>query len=534
MIQGERNFGSAFSSHCEAGRPKVGTCSARRPRRTGSFPEFMITLIIIASVGLLLSGCDTSLLVSSSIPSYTYSAPRTIGDENAKPGSTAWRITNPAKQNEIEGFASLTSVDRGDDISLFVSSSDPTYTIEVFRMGWYDGMGARSMMSPVTRSGIKQSIPFPDLETGLIECQWDDPYILHIPRSPDSTEWASGIYLVLLTAEPSGKQSYIIFVVRDDVRRSDLLFQSSVATYQAYNDWGGRSLYSDPRAYKVSFNRPYSQGNGSGDFIAGMYELLMLRFLEREGYDVTYSTDVDTHANGALLQLHNAFLSVGHDEYWSWEMRDNVEAARDAGLNLGFFSSNVSYWQIRFEPSSITMAPNRTIVCFKSSLLDPLATDPDPEKRRRTTTEFRRPPVDRPESQMMGIMYTDYCCPLGDLVIQDPSSWVFANTGLQKGSHLIGLLGPEVDAYFGQAPPGVHIIAHSPYATNDKQGHADMTVYTRVFSGSIVVATGSMRWNFGLDDLPILYGTQTLSNPATIQATRNILNRLKTATVSLQ
>jgi|SRR5579862_1190829 len=479
-----------------------------------------LILTIAVLVILLLAGRVTA----SSRPSY--SATSIIKDENAKTGSTAWRITNPATQNEIEGFASLTSVDRGGEISLFVSSSDPTYTIEVFRMGWYDGMGARSMTSPVTRTGIKQSIPLPDPETGLIECQWDDPYILHIPRSPDPTDWASGIYLVLLTAEPSGKQNYIIFVVRDDVRRSDLLFQSSVATYQAYNDWGGRSLYSNPRAYMVSFNRPYSQGNGAGDFIAGLYEFLMLRFLEREGYDVTYSTDVDTHASGSLLRLHKAFLTVGHDEYWSWEMRDNVEAARDAGLSLGFFGSNISYWQVRFESSSITNAPSRTIVCYKSATLDPLAIDPDPEKRRRTTTVFRGPPVYRSESKMTGMMYTEQCCPEGDIVVQDASNWVFANTGLQQGNHLIGLLGPEVDAYSGDAPLGTHIIAHSPYSTNSKQGYADMTVYTTPFVGSVVVATGSMDWNYGLDDISGIYGVPTRSNPATIQATRNILNKL--------
>ena len=128
-----------------------------------------------------------------------------------------------------------------------------------------------------------------------------------------------------LTGSSSRAESYIHFVVRDDDRRSALLFQTSVTTYQAYNEWGGMSLYSKPTAYEVSFNRPYQRGHGSGDFL--FWEYSLLRFLERNGYDVTYTTDVDTHTRGHLIVRNKAFLSVGHDEYWSWEMRDALETA---------------------------------------------------------------------------------------------------------------------------------------------------------------------------------------------------------------
>src|SRR5262249_19986246 len=161
---------------------------------------------------------------------------------------------------------------------LFVSTIDASYQIRVFRMGWYGGAGAREVMSPVIGAGAVQPMPIPDPVTGLIECNWTNPYFLTIPNDPsDPTNWCSGVYLAQLTGLQSGKQSYIIFVVRDNSRHSTYLFQCSVTTYQAYNNWGGASLYlfnsPNGKADKVSFNRPYAispiaaaaYGMGAGD-----------------------------------------------------------------------------------------------------------------------------------------------------------------------------------------------------------------------------------------------------------------------------
>lgn len=483
-----------------------------------------IKFLIGAATSLLNSGCASNGVpenpVLPHVPAPTTSS-WTIRRENAKPGTTEWRITNPANLREIEGYASRTSVNRGEDISLFVSTTEPTYTIEVFRMGWYQGAGARSVMPPLVRTSIQQPMPTPDPETGLIECQWGDPYVLQIPRTADPTDWASGMYLAKLTSGTSGKQSYIIFVVRDDERQSDLLFQSSVTTFQAYNAWNGRSLYTNPRAHLVSFNRPYQRSQGAGDFL--VWEYNMVRFLEREGYDVTYSTDIDTHARGDLLLLRKGFLSVGHDEYWSWEMRKNVEAARDAGVNLGFFGSNACYWQIRFQPSFITGDANRTVICYKSASLDPIATSAD--LNYLTTTQFRLSPVNHPEDALIGIMFDSlFNGNLDiDIVVADASHWVFENTGLKNGDHLPGLLGNEVDRMFGHAPQGTQSIAQSPYFDSNGGLHSsDMTVYPTA-TGGTVVATGSMRWNWGLDDFTPNH--PVLTNPAAQQATRNILKR---------
>lgn len=455
-------------------------------------------------------------------------APNYIVLENAKRGTTEWQILPKllATNSEIEGYASLTSVNRGGQISFFVSTAEPSYSIEIFRLGWYGGMGARRMTEPITRAGVRQPVPAPDATTGLIECNWTAPYILTIPNNPaDPTDWASGVYMAKLTAGTSGKQGYINFVVRDDARASAYLFQSSVTTFQAYNSWGARSLYAHPertppvvQARKVSFNRPYDVVYAASPVLQWEYQ--MVRFLEREGYDVAYCTDVDTHETSNLLLSHKAFLSVGHDEYWSWQMRTNVEVARDRGVNLGFFSANTCYWQIRFEPSPITGAPDRTVVCYKDKALsdDPLIKDGDPTNDYLVTTRWRDFPVNRPEASLLGVM-----SPEGvgiavdtDIVVEDASHWTWAGTGVRSGDHLPGLLGVEVDRMFSSSPAGTTSVAHSPLKTyTGATEYSDMTVYTAA-SGATVFSTGSIQWSWGLDD----YGGPALPRPGMLPVSR--------------
>jgi hypothetical protein len=467
---------------------------------------------------LLNFGCSRNYLIFR--PALYPSAPWTIKTENAKPGSADWQLTDLATNREIEGFASATSVDRGQDISIYVNTAEPTYTMQVYRMGWYAGAGAREMTPPIVRSGTVQPMPAPDPQTGLLECHWTDPYVLHIPKSSDPTDWASGVYLVKLTAGVSGKQRFVMFVVRDDERSSDLLFQLGVNTSEAYNAWGGWSLYTTPRAYKVSFDRPYQHGRGTGLFFEWEYD--MVRFLEREGYDLSYSTDVDTDMRGALLLQHKAFIDVGHDEYWTWQMRDNVEHARDSGLNLGFFAGNTSYWQIRYEPGAIDAVPDRTIVCYKNATQDPMAENS--ATRYLTTTAFRASPVKRPEESMLGAMYLGWFDgPTKDMVITDASSWIFAHTGAQNRTHLPGLLGYECDRLEGSHPPGTGRVAHSPWiGVKNQVFYSDMTYYISR-SGSTVVDTGTMSWSWGLDDFHRDHPVYV--SPIVQQATRNILKK---------
>ena len=378
------------------------------------------------------------------LPGKAVAASNPTQSENAKPGSSDWEITQIAVSGEIGGYASRTSVNRGEQIQLFVDTADPTYTIDVFRMGWYGGVGARRIIPAISRIGTRQVIPTPDPGTGMVECNWVDPYTLTTSNASDSTEWPSGVYLARLTGS-SGKQNYIVFTVRDDARASDFLFLCATNTYQAYNNWGGKSIYdfnsTGPRASKVSYNRPYAirpyntQLDGAGDFLR-RWEYNMARFLEREGYDVAYTTDVDAHVNARSLHPHKGLLIVGHNEYWSWEMRQNVIAARDTGVDLGFFSANNCFFQIRYEPSSLTGDANRTIVCYKDATTDPYVLDSDLSNDHLVTVTWRAAPVNLPEGVFIGIQYVTEPGDGGDIVIENAASWVCKNTGLQNGDHL--------------------------------------------------------------------------------------------------
>ena len=442
--------------------------------------------------------------------------------ENAKNGASDWRLSSYASNHQIEGYANLTSVKRGGQIQFFVNTIDNNFTIEFFRTGWYGGAGARRMTSAVQVPGTAQPPCSNDTKTGLIECNWISSYTLQIPNdTTDPTNWCSGVYLAKLTGA-SGFQSYIIFVVRDDSRPSVYLFESSVNTYQAYNNWGGRSLYSynsDFQARKVSFNRPYVDSQGAGQYI-GSYEYPMVRFLEREGYDVAYATDVDIHENPNLLLSHRADLITGHGEYWSWQMRANVLAALNRGISLGVFAANTCYWQVRYEPSVANGVADRTLVGYKDYALteDPDYINGNTSLYPFVTTLWRSFPVSLPEDAFIGVEYGNVVT-RADIVINDASSWVFANTGLQNGSTLPQMLGKEVDGLAGEPPPGIDLLSHTPYLINGVTRYSDMTVYTNS-SGATVFAAGTIIWSWGLDSWaggPVSAAAQ--------QMTRNILAR---------
>lgn len=470
--------------------------------------------------------------------------------ENARPGDPSWVLTNPA-DHEIEGYASATSVDRGKSIRFFIHTVDPSYTIDVYRMGWYGGAGARLVKGGIRLTGVRQIMPTPDPETGLIECDWLPSYDLTTDNPDDPADWLSGIYLAKLTAASSGKQSYIIFVVREDARPSVYLFQSSVTTYQAYNSWGGKSTYPsssiDERwAYKVSFNRPYARsahplarsGTGAGDFLTATsihpsspispagWEFNMVRWLERHGYDVTYHTNIDTHADRRWWRHHRVWLSVGHDEYWTREMREHVEEARERGIGLGFFSSNTCYWQIRLEPSPLTGQPDRTMVAYKEAAgtHDPYALDGDPDNDRLVTGQWREPPVNDPEESLIGVMY-DAVPVDGDIIIVQPSHQLLEGVALPPDGRLRGLLGYETDRPFSHSPPTLQILARSPVDLGVRQTHAAMTAYLW-HNGARVFATGSMQWSWGLDDYPAGTGRSSRLNDAAQHITKNVLDWL--------
>ncbi|MBO3463431.1 DUF4082 domain-containing protein [Aetokthonos hydrillicola CCALA 1050] len=439
------------------------------------------------------------------VPSSTTTPTNPIVIENQKAGTTNWKITNQAS-TEIAGYASATSVNKGGSIAFKVSLATPgSFTIDVYRLGYYGGSGGRLVTSIGTLSGITQpDCTITDTTTKLVECNWSTSYTLSV-----GSDWTSGLYIAKLIESSSGKQSQIWFVVRDDSRNSDVLFQSSFNTFLAYSNTGGYSLYgfnsiNGQAALKVSYDRPFSETTTlTAEFNNLLrWEYNMARWLESQGYDVTYVTNVDVHSNSQLLRTHKAFLSVGHDEYWSLEQRNNVQNSRDAGINLGFFSANSAYWRVRFENSNTGVA-NRVMVCYKAA-----ATTSEP------TTKFRDPINNLPESALLGVMYIgdiDNVYAGFDFVIQNSTDSYYANTGLKNGDKLTGLVGFEWDAVNTNASPsGLVTLSNSQtlntLSSSDTQGFpsganpqvSNAVRYTAP-SGAKVFSTGSIQWVWGLD-----------------------------------
>ena len=465
--------------------------------------------------------------------------------ENQNPGTNAWYIqgnTGSDSVGQISGYMSATSVNKGQPITFYVSVNPAqTYTIDVYRLGWYQGLGGRLMQHIGPLNGTQQPACPMDPTTGIIACQWAAGYTL-----TSQTTWTSGVYLAVLT-NSQNYQHYTHFVVRDDSRVAALLYQLPDNTYQAYNDYPydnktGKSLYSfdsygaktvggTTAAVKVSFDRPYDYDGECGVWgycvLAG--DAAFIHWLEKSGYDVTYSSDVDTHTNGAALLNYRGFISGVHNEYWSKAMYDNVTAARDGGVNLFFSSANAIYWQIRYESSS-SGVPNRVIVCYRDATIDP-TTDPT-----LTTVNWRDPPLNRPEQELIGIMYTDIVDQnaqgnYATYVVSNSSNWVYAGTGFQNGDTVAGVVGYEADRLFSNYTgptyvPGTYtLLSDSPFKASGASDYANSSIY-QAPSGAWVFASGTVQWANTLDG----FSPSGLSivDPRLQQTTANVLNQFIT------
>jgi len=446
--------------------------------------------------------------------------------ENSKSGNpeSEWDVDG-AGDPSIQGFATDISVDRGETISFKVDTNSTKYRLDIYRMGYYGGDGARKV---ATVAGTPHSQPACEEEasTGLIDCgNWAVSASWEVPSTA-----VSGIYFAHLEREDkSSEGSQIVFVVRDDESESELLFQTSDTTWEAYNEYGGNSLYTgdpgeDPgRAYKVSYNRPLTtRGTGAQDAPFNA-EYPMVRWLERNGYDVSYFTGVDSDRRGGEILNHRIFLSVGHDEYWSGTQRANVEAAREAGVNLAFFSGNEVFWKTRWEDSiDGSGTDHRTLVCYKETHAnEPL----DPEDPGTWTGTWRdprfSPPADggRPENELTG---TIFAVNVGTTAIEVPAKYsslrIWRNTDIADlepgetatlGEDTLGYEWDE-DAENGFRPAGLVPLSSTTdevpqrlvdYGSTYSPGEAThhLTLY-RAESGALVFGAGTVQWPWGLDD----------------------------------
>jgi N,N-dimethylformamidase beta subunit-like protein/List-Bact-rpt repeat protein len=453
--------------------------------------------------------------------------------ENQNSGSTNWNLNNTGSDavGQIKGYASAVSINKGESITFFVSVNPAqTFTIDVYRLGWYGGAGGRLMQHVDALQGTQQATCPTDPTLGTIVCTWDPSFTLAVPDT-----WTSGIFVAVLN-NAAGFQNYIVFVVRDDSRTADLLYQLGVNTLQAYNNWPndnntGKSLYNynsfgattitgTTRAAKVSFDRPYRDDGSGGLFYWQLWELYLIQWLEKNGYNVAYSTDLDTHLNGSRLLNFKGFMSAGHNEYWSKPMYDNVQSARDNGVNLAFFGANAIYWQVRYEPSAAGV-PNRILVCYKDPSIDPV-------QGSTTTVQWRDALLNRPEQALMGVQFSDENGSQNfPYVVTNSSSWVYGNTDFTDGSSVPGIVGYEWDRFDSNfpSPPAVAgswtLLGNSPSVTDAGSADSSNSSIYQAQSGAWVFASGTMSWSSGLS-------ASGLADPRIQQATTNVLNRFIT------
>jgi hypothetical protein len=475
-----------------------------------------------------------------------------IVTENAIDGNPAseWDISG-AGDLSIQGFATDISVNKGGTIHFKIKTDASAYTIKVYRIGYYNGKGARYMGDGTVSATLPQVQPEPleDAATGLVDCgNWSESGHWNVPASA-----VSGAYIARLQRTDNNGASHIIFIVRDDASTSDLLFQTSDATWQAYNVYGGNSLYVGTTSFpgghaaKVSYNRPFvtrSGGGGGGAMEDWLFnaEYPMIRFLERNGYNVTYTTNVDVARSGNLIANHKVFLSVGHDEYWSAEQRTNVQNALQSGTHLAFFSGNELYWKTRWENSTdVSNTPYRTLVCYKEGTVG--------EKTCGTKCD--------PSPVWTGLWKEGCAYPAGgacqpENALTGQASWVGSTsairvpaqyknlrfwrntsiTSLTSESEATlpnGTLGYEWD--FEQLPdynPGGRITMSS--TTVGGKTHK-LSLY-RHQSGALVFGSGTVQWSWGLDSV---HDRGNLSPDKDMQqATVNLLADMEVQPATLQ
>ncbi len=407
--------------------------------------------------------------------------------ENARRGDPRWRIDRLGDPHEIEGWADHASVLPGQPVNLHISTTSPAYRVTAIRTGWYAGtQGRRVWSSPVLKGQIGAS-PRVLAPTNTVVTDW--PSSLTI----DTTGWVPGFYLFRLDARTGG-QRYIPLAVRSGNAAGKVVLINGDTTWQAYNPFGGYSLYQGPdgafatRARAVSFDRPYGGVSGQGDSEFQENLLPLVSLVEKLGIAADYVSDVDLHDDPHLLDGALAVLSPGHDEYYSTAMRAALTTARDAGTNLAFLGANAIYRHIRLESSG--QGPSRLQTCYKVPQEDPFYSRNPIE----ATGQWRYAPRPRPESVLTGVFYESN--PVrADMIVTNPQHWLFATSGVSAGMALPGLVGGEYDRVNldVETPRPIEVLAHSPLVCNGTASHSDMAYYTTA-SGAGVLSTGTNSW----------------------------------------
>jgi hypothetical protein len=427
-------------------------------------------------------------------------------------GVADWWPGRRAHAGEIEGFTSRVSGLAGEPISLRVSTEADRFRVVAYRFGDYRGGPAHEVWSSAETPGGLQPGPLMVApRTRTVVAPWRTS--LTVPTSG----WQEGFYALRLVGS-DGWESVVPYVVRPRSLVGKVALVVPVATWQAYNSWGGYSLYTarpgDRRAWAVSFDRPYS-GKRAGELAYSVVPVAATA--ERAGVPLGFLTDVDLDRDPAILSGARAYVSVGHDEYWTRRMRSAVEAARDAGTNLAFLGANTMYWKVRLTARDGVEA--RVLVGYKlDAALDPALT----RSPLDATGKFR----DAPEGNERRLTGMDYeCFPVdAPFRVAAPHWWGFAGTGVRAGTEFPHLVGVEADRVYpaDDTPRPLQVLAHTTYPCAGVTTSAEATYYTAT-SGAGVLDVGTLRWTCALDGRCGEYHPDAAAVRFTRQVTRTVL-----------
>jgi hypothetical protein len=428
---------------------------------------------------------------------------RWVIEENDRPGTTAWEIHG--SHGGIDGWASQVYAQQGQRVTLYVSTTGPSFRAEAFRMGYYQGKGARLIWTSPTETGKDQPACPVTPGINMVACDNWTPSLTFTVTSA----WVQGDYLIKL-AGPGNRQSYVPLTIWDPASTATYVIKNDVFTWQAWNYYGGYDYYQGlgscpadvyplcSRSRVVSYDRPYAAENGSGNFLALEYPLV--RWAEQHGLDVTYATDLTVQEHPGYLLKHKVLLSLGHDECWSYGERQAAVTAYDKGMNIVFFAASPVLRHVRTQSSAL--GPDRELVDYRDSAADPLDSVSG-DAMEVTGNEWSNPPSSWPEYDFVGDVYSGFLEPglHSGFTVSDASAWVFDGTGLRNGDVVPGVVASDVDQ-FEQAdgqPANDQIFGHSPISVSLGQHNtvpwfSDMTYYTNASTGAGVIDTGTNNW----------------------------------------
>lgn len=438
-----------------------------------------------------------------------------IARENQKPGTRDWQLTR-ARINKpkyrtslIEGYCSRQSLAVNETLQIFVSTEPARqFSIDIYRMGYYGGAGARHMTTLGPLKGKTQAVPeMGPLPGRLRECKWEASTEFKIP-----SDWPSGVYLGKLTTIPESSsepywQSYVIFIVTDN-RPADVLFQCSDNTWQAYNQWPvAESLYTHPDGahapdVAVSFDRPYGKyvqifdsalSIGSGEFL--LWEYPLCYWLEQHGYDVTYGSNCDT-IDEAFITRCKTFISVGHDEYWDLRQYQATKKAIATGVNVLWLCGNSVFIVSPFSKSSSGQA-NRII--SRGGCFGPLRED-EIESYADLFAGLKDKGPD--ERLIIGARSVVPFNGGGDWTCTKPGHWIFQGTGMKQGESIPGLVGWEHHGEPDLDRKGLEVLAEgSVWAGGTREGKYTATIFPGP-KDNFVFNAATIFWSQGLASPP--------------------------------